>query len=132
MKGRMRGYATRGETVAFGQFGSRRWKPAGSRPAARGVPRGDVARDEAQRQAVDARVPDKPIRRSRPRRAWARQGQSEGWVAVIKPARALRIEGVTLDIAKKAMALASAKLPITTRLIERRADGGREVTRPDA
>jgi large subunit ribosomal protein L16 len=48
------------------------------------------------------------------------KGNPEGWVVPVKPGRVLfEIEGVTKDIVDKAMALASAKLPIRTRVIER-------------
>jgi len=65
--------------------------------------------------------PDKPItKKPAETRMGKGKGNPEGWVAVVKPGRILfEIEGVTKDIAQKAMALASAKLPITTRLIER-------------
>ena len=48
------------------------------------------------------------------------KGNPEGWVAVVKPGRVLfEIEGVTEAIAKQAFALASAKLPINTRFVQR-------------
>jgi large subunit ribosomal protein L16 len=48
------------------------------------------------------------------------KGNPEGWVAVVKPARILfEVDGVTEELAKKAFALASAKLPLKTRVIHR-------------
>ena len=48
------------------------------------------------------------------------KGNPEGWVAVVKPGRVLfEVEGITEDLAKKALALASAKLPVRTRFITR-------------
>jgi large subunit ribosomal protein L16 len=48
------------------------------------------------------------------------KGNPEGWVAVVKPARILfEVDGVTEELAKKAFALAAAKLPVKTRIIRR-------------
>jgi large subunit ribosomal protein L16 len=48
------------------------------------------------------------------------KGNPEGWVAVVKPGRVLfEIEGISEDLAKKALALASAKLPVKTRFVKR-------------
>jgi len=48
------------------------------------------------------------------------KGNPEGWVAVVKPGRVMfEIEGISEDLAKKALALASAKLPVRTRFVKR-------------
>ena len=48
------------------------------------------------------------------------KGNPEGWVAVVKPGRVLfEVEGVTEDLAKKALGLAAAKLPVKTRFVKR-------------
>jgi large subunit ribosomal protein L16 len=48
------------------------------------------------------------------------KGNPEGWVAVVKPGRVLfEVEGVTEELARKAMALAAAKLPVKTRFVHR-------------
>jgi len=48
------------------------------------------------------------------------KGNPEGWVAVVKPGRVLfELEGVTEDLAKKALGLAAAKLPVKTRFVKR-------------
>jgi large subunit ribosomal protein L16 len=48
------------------------------------------------------------------------KGNPEGWVAVVKPGRVLfEVEGISQDLAKKALALAAAKLPVKTRFIKR-------------
>jgi large subunit ribosomal protein L16 len=50
------------------------------------------------------------------------KGNPEGWVSVVKPGRMLfEIEGISQDLAKKALALASAKLPVKTRFVKREA-----------
>jgi large subunit ribosomal protein L16 len=122
MKGRMRGYATRGATVAFGHFGLQAeeagWVSNRQIEAARVA----MTREMKRGGKLWIRVfPDKPItKKPAETRMGKGKGNPEGWVAVVKPGRILfEIEGVTKEIAQKAMALASAKLPITTRLIER-------------
>jgi large subunit ribosomal protein L16 len=48
------------------------------------------------------------------------KGNPEGWVAVVRPGRMLfEVEGVTEDLARKALALAAAKLPVKTRFVKR-------------
>ena len=65
--------------------------------------------------------PDKPLtKKPAETRMGKGKGNPEAWVAVIKPGRILfEIEGIPKDLAAKAMALAHAKLPIKTRLVER-------------
>jgi large subunit ribosomal protein L16 len=122
MKGRMRGYATRGQTVAFGHFGLQAteagWVSNRQIEAARVA----MTREMKRGGKLWIRVfPDKPItKKPAETRMGKGKGNPEGWVAVVKPGRVLfEIEGITKELATAAMALASAKLPITTRLIER-------------
>jgi large subunit ribosomal protein L16 len=122
MKGRMRGFATRGQTVAFGQFGLQATEAGWVSNRQLEACRVAMSREMKRAGKLWTRVfPDKPItKKPAETRMGKGKGNPEGWVAVIKPGRVLfEIEGVTKDIAAKAMALASAKLPITTRLIER-------------
>ena len=122
MKGRMRGYATRGATVEFGHFGLQAIEPGWVSNRQIEAARVAMTREMKRGGKVWIRVfPDKPItKKPAETRMGKGKGNPEGWVAVVKPGRILfEIEGVTKDIAQKAMALASAKLPITTRLIER-------------
>ena len=122
MKGRMRGYATRGATVAFGHFGLQAteagWVSNRQIEAARVA----MTREMKRGGKLWIRVfPDKPItKKPAETRMGKGKGNPEGWVCPVKPGRILfEIEGITKDLAAKAMALASAKLPITTRLVER-------------
>jgi large subunit ribosomal protein L16 len=122
MKGRMRGYATRGQTVAFGHFGLQAteagWVSNRQIEAARVA----MTREMKRGGKLWIRIfPDKPItKKPAETRMGKGKGNPEGWVAVVKPGRVLfEIEGIPKELATKAMALASAKLPITTRLIER-------------
>jgi large subunit ribosomal protein L16 len=122
MKGRMRGYATRGATVEFGHFGLQAIEPGWVSNRQIEAARVAMTREMKRGGKLWIRVfPDKPItKKPAETRMGKGKGNPEGWVAVVKPGRILfEIEGVTKDIAQKAMALASAKLPITTRLIER-------------
>jgi len=122
MKGRMRGYATRGEKVSFGHFGLQAteagWVSNRQIEAARVA----MTREMKRGGKLWIRVfPDKPItKKPAETRMGKGKGNPEGWVCPVKPGRILfEIEGITRDLAQKAMALASAKLPITTRLVER-------------
>ena len=122
MKGRMRGYATRGEKVSFGHFGLQAteagWVSNRQIEAARVA----MTREMKRGGKLWIRVfPDKPItKKPAETRMGKGKGNPEGWVCPVKPGRILfEIEGITRDLADKAMALASAKLPITTRLVER-------------
>jgi len=64
--------------------------------------------------------PDVRYRRSRLKWHGSGKGTPELWVARVKPGRILfEIDGVTIEVAKEALALAAAKLPIKTRFVER-------------
>jgi len=65
--------------------------------------------------------PDKPItKKPAETRMGKGKGNPEGWVAVVKPARIIfEVDGVTEELAKKAFALAQAKLPLKTRFVRR-------------
>jgi len=123
MRGRMRGKASRGAEVHFGDFGLQAlepgWVTARQIEAARRV----MVRHMRRRGKVWIRVfPDKPITK---RAAESRMGKGKGnvefWVAVAKPGRVL-FEiggGVPEDVAKEALHLASYKLAIKTQIIQR-------------
>ena len=121
-KGRNRGLAQRGSSVAFGDYGLK------------ALDRGQLtARQiEAARRAMTRFVkrggniwirifPDKPItKKPAETRMGKGKGNPEGWVAVVKPGRVMfEVEGISEDLAKKALALAAAKLPVKTRFIKR-------------
>ena len=65
--------------------------------------------------------PDKPItKKPAETRMGKGKGNPEGWVAVVKPGRVMfEIEGVPADVANRAFTLASAKLPVKTKIIKR-------------
>lgn len=124
MKGRMRGSALRGSEVSFGEFGLKAMEPC--RITSRQIESARIAitRYVKRTGKVWIRIfPDKPITK---KPAETRMGKGKGmveyWVAVVKPGRILyEMEGVTPDIAKKALDLAAYKLPIRTQIVLRRA-----------
>ena len=122
MKGRTRGHAHRGSSVAFGQFGLQTLDPGWITNRQIEAARVAITRAMKRSGKIWIRIfPDKPIT-SKPAetRMGKGKGNPEGWVAVVKPGRVLfEIEGVTEAAAKKAFALASAKLPINTRFVQR-------------
>ena len=124
MKGRMRGVATRGQTVAFGHFGLQAleagWVTNRQIEAAR------VAMTRSMKRGGKLWIrlfPDKPItKKPAETRMGKGKGNPEGWVCPVKIGRMLfEIEGIEEALAKKALALASAKLPIGTRFVKREA-----------
>jgi large subunit ribosomal protein L16 len=125
-KGRVRGKATRGNRVAFGQYGlqslERAWISARQIEAARVA----MTRHIKRGGKVFIRLfPDKPItKKPAETRMGKGKGSPEGWVAPVKPGRVMfELEGVPEDIARRAMQLASAKLPVRTRFISRDSGG---------
>ncbi|HIF38295.1 MAG TPA: 50S ribosomal protein L16 [Gemmatimonadetes bacterium] len=121
-KGRMRGNAQRGNKVSFGQFGLQStecgWISNRQIEAARVA----MTRHIKRTGKVWIRIfPDKPIT-SKPAetRMGKGKGNPEGWVAVVKPGKMMfELEGVSVEVAKRALELASAKLPVATRFIVR-------------
>src|ERR1700757_3113442 len=124
-KGRIHGLATSGPTLAFGQFGLKAMEP--DRVTARQIEAARRALTRHMKRAgrVWIRVfPDVPVSK---KPAEVRMGSGKGapelWVVRIKPGRVMfEIDGVPVTIAKEALALAAAKLPIKTRFVERIAE----------
>ena len=126
-RGRMKGKAARGNTLSFGTFGLQAMEPCWM--SSRQI--------EAARRAITRRLrrggklwirvfPDKPVTA---RAAETRMGKGKGaveyWVAVVKPGRVIfELAGVAEEDAREAMRLASHKLPIQTRFIDRDELGG--------
>jgi large subunit ribosomal protein L16 len=121
-KGRRRGTAWRGSTLAFGDYGlqatERAWLTAREIEAARVA----LTRYIKRGGRVWVRVfPDKPLtKKPAETRMGKGKGSPEFWVAVVKPGRMLfEMEGVDRPSAFAAMRLASAKLSIATQPVER-------------
>jgi large subunit ribosomal protein L16 len=121
-KGRIHGLATSAVDLAFGQYGLKAIEPA--RVTARQI--------EAARRALTRHMkrsgrvwirmyPDVPVsKKPLEVRMGSGKGTPELWVARVKPGRILfEVDGVSIEVAKEALALAAAKLPVKTRFVER-------------
>src|SRR5467141_877773 len=124
-KGRIHGVATSGATLSFGQFGLKAVEP--ERITARQIEAARRAITRAMKRAgrVWIRIfPDVPVTK---KPAEVRMGSGKGapelWVARVKPGRIMfEVDGVSVALAREALGLAAAKLPIKTRFIERIAE----------
>ena len=124
-KGRIHGLATSGATLAFGQYGLKAVEP--ERITARQIEaaRRALTRHMKRSGRVWIRVyPDVPVsKKPLEVRMGSGKGAPEFWVARVKPGRILfEIDGVPVGVAREALLLAAAKLPIKTRFIERIAE----------
>src|SRR5215212_4315671 len=121
-KGRIKGLATSGVELAFGQFGLKALEP--ERVSARQIEAARRAMTRHMKRAgrVWIRVfPDVPVSK---KPIEVRMGKGKGapelWICRVKPGRIMfEIDGVPLDVAKESLALAAAKLPIKTRFVAR-------------
>jgi large subunit ribosomal protein L16 len=121
-KGRMTGLSQRGTTVAFGTFGLQALEPGWVTSRQIEAARVALTRHIKRGGKVWIRIfPDKPItKKPAETRMGKGKGSPEMWVAVVKPGRVMfELEGVSLDIAQKAMALAAAKMPVKTKFVVR-------------
>ena len=125
-KGRNRGKATRGNTVAYGEYGLQTleagWITSNQIEAARIA----MTRYIKRGGKVWIKIfPDKPITK---KPAETRMGKGKGapeyWVALVKPGRVMfEIAGVTEDVAKEALRLAMHKLPVKSKFISKEMGG---------
>jgi large subunit ribosomal protein L16 len=122
-KGRIRGNATRGNTVAFGEFGLQSLEPG--RVTSRHIEAGRVAATHyLQREGrVYVRLfPHKPIS-AKPleTRMGKGKGEVDIWTAIVKPGTVMyEVGGVGEDVAKTALLRVAHKMPVRTRLVSRR------------
>ena len=124
-KGRISGAAKGGFNLDFGSFGLKAMEP--DRLTARQIEaaRRAITRHMKRAGRVWIRVfPDVPVSKKPAEvRMGSGKGSPELWVARVKPGRVMfEIDGVTVQTAKEALALAAAKLPIKTRFVERIAE----------
>ena len=124
-KGRIHGLATSGIDLAFGQFGLKAMEP--DRVTARQIEAARRALTRHMKRAgqVWIRVyPDVPVsKKPLEVRMGSGKGSVELWVCRVKPGRILfEVDGIPLDVAREALSLAAAKLPVKTRFIERIAE----------
>ena len=121
-RGRMKGKAQRGSTLAFGEFGLKALEPGWVTNRQIEAARVSLARSVKRGGKIFIRIfPDKPVTK---KPAEVRMGSGKGpvdrYVDVVKPGRMLlEIAGVDEDVAREAMRLASHKLPLATRVVER-------------
>lgn len=126
-RGRMKGNAQRGTTVAFGEYGLQALEPSWITNRQIESCRVGINRTFKREGKTYIRIfPDKPIT-ARPAgvRMGKGKGNVEGWVAVVKPGRILfEVSGVTEEKAKAALRKASMKLPIKCKVVKREENGG--------
>ncbi len=123
-KGRMRGIAKGGVDVSFGDFGLQALAPGWVTARQIEAARMAITRHVKRAGKLYIRIfPDKPItKKPAETRMGKGKGSPEEWVVVVKPGRVMyEIEGVTEEQAREAFHLASHKLPIKTRFLEREA-----------
>jgi large subunit ribosomal protein L16 len=121
-KGRIHGLATSGIDLAFGQFGLKAMEP--DRVTARQIEAARRALTRHMKRAgqVWIRVyPEVPVsKKPLEVRMGSGKGSVELWVTRIKPGRVLfEVDGIPMELAKEALTLAAAKLPIKTRFVSR-------------
>ncbi len=122
-KGRIKGLAQRGNSLAFGTFGLKALEPVWMTARQIEAARIAVTRAMKRQGQVWIRIfPDKPITK---KPAEVRMGKGKGapeyWAAVVKPGKILfEIEGVNLELAQKALGLAAQKLPIKVKFTMRK------------
>jgi large subunit ribosomal protein L16 len=124
-KGRIKGIATSGQDLSFGQFGLKALEP--DRVTARQLEAARRALTRHMKRAgrVWIRVyPDVPVsKKPLEVRMGSGKGAPEYWVVRVKPGRIIfEIDGIPLNVAREALDLAAAKLPIKTRFVERIAE----------
>lgn len=121
-KGRIRGNAHRGTTIAFGSFGLKAMEPIWLTDRQIEASRVALTRAMNRQGSVWIRIfPDKAITK---KPAEVRMGKGKGapdhWAAVVKPGCIMfEVDGVPISIAQEALTLAAAKLPIRTKFIVR-------------
>ncbi len=121
-RGRLKGRATRGATVAFGEYGLQALEPVWITGRQIEAARRAITRYIRRGGKVWIRIfPDKPLtRKPAETRMGGGKGAPDQWVAVVKPGRILfEVAGVSREVAEEAMRLASHKLPIRTRFVAR-------------
>lgn len=122
-KGRIRGNAQRGASIAFGSFGLKALEPKWITNRQIEAARQAMTRYMKREGNVWIRIfPDKPIT-AKPLevRMGKGKGNLEYWAAVVKPGRIMfEMDGVSREVAEEAMRLAAQKLPIKTKFVVRR------------
>jgi large subunit ribosomal protein L16 len=121
-RGRLTGKATRGNFIAFGEWGLQALEPAWITQRQIEAMRLAITRGLKRRGKIWIRIfPDKPVTKKPPEAGMGKgKGEPEYWVAVVKPGRVLvEISGVEEGVAAKVLRVADSKLPIHTRIIKK-------------
>ena len=124
-KGRINGNAKAGTSLNFGAYGLKALEPERLNAREIEAARRAITREMKRAGRVWIRIfPDVPVSK---KPAEVRQGKGKGaveyWAARVKPGRILfELDGVPVELAKEALALAAAKLPIKTRFVQRIAE----------
>ena len=128
-RGRLKGKATRGNFVAYGDYGIAATEPAWITSNQIEAARIAMTRYIKRGGQVWIKIfPDKPVtQKPAETRMGSGKGSPEYWVAVVKPGRVLiEIAGVSEEIAREALRLASHKLPVKTKFVTRETKIGGE------
>jgi large subunit ribosomal protein L16 len=121
-RGRMKGKATRGTTITYGEFGLQALEPAWITSNQIEAARRAMTRHVKRGGKIWIKIfPDKPVtKKPAETRMGSGKGSPEYWVAVVKPGRIMfEMAGVPEDVAREAMRLASHKLPIKCKFVTR-------------
>ncbi|NLY86623.1 MAG: 50S ribosomal protein L16 [Tissierellia bacterium] len=121
-RGRMKGKATRGNTITYGEYGLQALEPAWITSNQIEAARRAMTRYVRRGGNIWIKIfPDKPVtEKPAETRMGAGKGAPEYWVAVVKPGRILfEMGGVSEEDAREAMRLAAHKLPIKTKFVAR-------------
>ena len=122
MKGRLKGMASRGNTVDFGEYGLKAMGPGRISNRQIEAARIAITRYAKRGGKVWIRIfPDKPFtKKPAETRMGKGKGAPEGWVAVIRPGKILyEVDGLPEEVAREALRLASQKLSVKTRVVGR-------------
>ncbi len=121
-RGRMKGNATRGNKITYGEYGLQALEPAWITSNQIEAARRAMTRSIKRGGNIWIKVfPDKPVtEKPAETRMGSGKGSPEYWVAVVKPGRILfEMGGVSEEVAREAMRLAAHKLPIKTKFVTR-------------
>ena len=125
-RGRMTGVATRGNTLAYGDYGLVATEPCWIKSNQIEAARIAMTRYIKRGGKVWIKIfPDKPVtKKPAETRMGSGKGSPEFWVAVVKPGRVLfEMQGISEEIAREALRLASHKLPCKTKFVKREEGG---------
>ncbi len=128
-RGRMKGKATRGNTVTYGEWGLAATEPAWITSNQIEAARVAMTRYTRRGGKVWIKIfPDKPVtEKPAETRMGSGKGSPEYWVAVVKPGRVMfEMAGVSEETAREALRLASHKLPCKTKVVKRETENGGE------